>query len=217
MSINVILVDDHDVVRAGIRAIVDKLGRGISIVGEASSGSDLLGLEEKKKADIIIMDIAMPGINGIEAIEKLLKSNPNAKVIVLSMYNEKNLVQRAFKSGAKGYVLKENATEEIVRAIQEVHGGRYYLSPGISGFVVEGFVAGRPKGASGASEKGLSARQREVLRLICEGYTEKEIALRLDLSTYTIHAHKTNIMEVLDIHTKTGLIRYAIKEGIILP
>jgi DNA-binding NarL/FixJ family response regulator len=217
MDIKIILVDDHDVVRAGIRAIVNKLGKGISIVGEASNGKELLELDKKAKTDIFIMDIAMPEINGIETVEKLLKSDPNSKIIVLSMYNDRNLVERAFKSGVKGYVLKENAAEEIVRAIQEVHRGSYYLSPGISGFVVEGFIAGGSKGGSGEAETRLTARQREVLKLICEGYTEKEIAHRLDLSTYTIHAHKTNIMGVLNIHTKTGLIRYAIKEGIILP
>lgn len=217
MDIRVILVDDHDVVRAGIRAIVNKLGKGISIAGEASNGKELLELNKKAKTDIFIMDIAMPEINGIETVEKLIKNDPNSKIIILSMYNDRNLVERAFKSGVKGYVLKENATEEIVRAIQEVHRGRYYLSPGISSFVVEGFIARGSKGGPDEAQNRLTTRQREVLKLICEGYTEKVIASRLDLSTHTVHAHKTNIMEVLNIHTKTGLIRYAIKEGIILP
>jgi DNA-binding NarL/FixJ family response regulator len=217
MDIKIILVDDHDVVRAGIRAIVDKLGRGISIIGEASHGRELLALEEKKKADVFIIDIAMPEINGIETVEKLLKSHPNSKIIVLSMYNDRNLVERAFKCGVKGYVLKENATEEIVRAIREVHGGRYYLSPGISGFVVEGFISRGSKDGPDGGGNRLTDRQKEVLRLICEGHTEKEIARRLGLSTYTIHAHKANIMGLLGVHTKAGLIRYAIKEGIILP
>jgi DNA-binding NarL/FixJ family response regulator len=217
MDIKVILVDDHDVVRAGIRAIVNKLGEGISIVGEASNGRELLGLDQKVKADIFIMDIAMPDINGLETAEKLLKRNPNSKIIILSMYNERNLVERAIRRGVRGYVLKENATEEIVRAIQEVHKGRYYLSPGVSGIVVKGFIAKGSNDGSDEAENRLTARQREVLRLICEGYTEKEIARRLGLSAYTVHAHKANIMETLGIHTKAGLIRYAIKEGIILP
>ncbi len=132
MEIRVILADDHTVVRDGIKTIVDRLGKQIRVIGEACNGREVLEMARKNPADVYVLDIAMPVLNGIEVIERLLKERPQSKVVILSMYNDKVLVERALKSGAMGYILKESAAEEIVRAITEVYNGRYYLSPAVS-------------------------------------------------------------------------------------
>jgi DNA-binding NarL/FixJ family response regulator len=215
MDIRVILADDHAVVRDGLRSIIDRLGERITITGEASDGKQCLDLAKESPADVYILDIAMPVLNGIETTEKLLKMLPYSKVVILSMYNDKVLVERAFKRGAHGYVLKESAAEEIVRAIREVHRGRYYISPSISGYVVEGFKSWMSEYDADRQEHVLTPRQREVLKFICEGYTEKEIAGVLNLSPYTVHVHKGNIMAKLGLHSTAELVRYAIKTGIV--
>ena len=156
----------------------------------------------------------MPVLNGIETTVRLLKNDPSVKVIILSMYKDKVLVEKAISSGARGYVLKESATEEIVKAIDEVYSGRYYFSPEVSGYLVEGFLHGRSDEAH-AQEPSLTDRQREILKLICDGYTEKEIGEELNISYHTVHVHKNNIMKALDIHSKAELIKYAVKNRII--
>ncbi|MFW6138319.1 MAG: response regulator [Spirochaetota bacterium] len=215
MSIKVVLADDHAVVRDGIKAIMDSRDNEIEVIGEASNGKQVLQLCETKPADVYLLDIAMPVLSGIDTAERLLKKRPGSKIVVLSMYNDKVLVERALKSGVKGYVLKECAAEEIVRAINEVYRGRYYLSPGVSEYVVEGFLGTGKSPQEYQPEAQLTSRQREILKLICEGYTEKDIASALDVSPYTVHVHKNNIMKKLSIHTKAGLIKYSIKNGII--
>lgn len=214
MSIKVIIADDHAVVRDGIKSIVHILGKNIEITGEASSGREVLQLAKKHPADVYIVDIAMPELNGIETIDRLLQIQPNSKAVVLSMYNDKVLVENALKSGARGYILKESATEEIVRAINEVYRGRYFLSPNISGHVVQGFLFNESNSVLDEQSTSLTRRQREILTFICEGFTDKDIACQLNISHNTVHVHKNNIMGKLDIHTKAGLIRYAIRAGI---
>jgi two-component system response regulator NreC len=166
-------------------------------------------------ADIYLMDISMPVLNGIETTTRLLKDDPSVKVIILSMYKDKVLVEKAIRSGARGYILKESATEEIVKAIDEVYAGRYYFSPEVSGYLVHGFLHGNEDGGEGDSEAALTDRQREILKLICDGYTEKEIGEELNISYHTVHVHKNNIMKALDIHSKAELIKYAVKHKII--
>ncbi len=215
MYIRVILADDHAVVRDGIRSIIERLGQGIEIVGEASNGAEVLELAEKRPADVYILDISMPLMNGIETAERLLKMDPRSRIVILSMYNDKILVERAFKNGAKGYILKESAAEEIIRAIREVYAGRFYLSSIISGHVVQAFLSRDLSDDGIEADSVLTSRQREILKLICEGKTEKEIARQLNISPHTVHVHKNNIMKILDIHTKAGLIRYGMRMKII--
>ena len=214
MDIRVLLADDHAVVRDGIKSVIEKMGKGITVVGEATDGRELLKTAKTSPADVYIIDIAMPNLSGMEAMERLLKQNPQARVLILSMYYEKILVERAFKCGARGYLIKESASEEIIRAIREVYQGRYYLSPRISGYLVQGFLNPDSRD-SGKLESALTSRQREILMLISEGLTEKEIARQLNISVHTVHVHKNNIMEKLDIHTKAGLIKYALKMGMV--
>lgn len=214
MDIRVILADDHAVVRDGIRSVIEKMGKGISVVGEASNGRELLDMAGTTPADVYILDIAMPNLSGMEALDRLIKQQPHSKVLILSMYYEKILVERAFKMGARGYLIKESASEEIVRAIREVYQGRYFLSPRISGYLVQGFL-NKDQLESGSMQSELTSRQREIIMLISEGLTEKDIARQLGISVHTVHVHKNNIMDRLDIHTKAGLIKYALKMGLV--
>lgn len=215
MNIRIVLADDHAVVRDGIKAIVEKLGEGIKVIAEASNGQEVLEIAQKNRVDVYVLDISMPLLNGIETIERLKKIRPQAKAVILSMYDDKILVEQAFKKGARGYILKENVAEDVVRAIREVHRGKYYVSPSISGYLIQGFLSERPAAPGGEAETALTTRQREILKLICDGLNEKEIARQLNISPHTVHVHKNNIMSFLGLHTKAELIKYAIRTGIV--
>jgi len=214
MKKRILLADDHTVVRDGLKAVVQKLDPDIVVVNEASNGREALEMAEQTPADIYLLDISMPVLNGIETTVRLLKQDPSVKVIILSMYKDKVLVEKAVRSGARGYILKESATEEIVKAIDEVYAGRYYFSPDVSGYLVHGFLHPSEEGGETA-ESALTDRQREILKLICDGYTEKQIGEELNISYHTVHVHKNNIMKALDIHSKAELIKYAVKNRII--
>jgi DNA-binding NarL/FixJ family response regulator len=212
MKIKVILADDHSIVRDGIKAVVEKKGEGIQISGEAANGLEVLKLASSKPADVYILDISMPLLNGIETTSRLLAQDPQAKVIMLSMHDDRTFVERSLRSGAKGYILKETATQEIVEGIREVHNGRYYLTPRISSYLVENFLEKEPEEQAISV---LSNRERGILQLFAEGFASKEIAEQLDLSLHTVHVHKNNIMKKLNMHRQSDMIKFAIKEGII--
>jgi len=214
MPIRLFIADDHIIFRDGLRAFIIQADEGIEVVGEASDGIELLEWAKKHAADVYIVDISMPKLGGLESIERLIDIRPGSRVIILSMYEDRLLVERSFKSGAHGYITKESPGDEIVRAVKEVSRGKYYLSPSITGYMVEGFL---DTGSGTEQEKPkseLTIRQREILKLICDGLTEKEIASLLGISTHTVHVHKNNIMTKLGIHTKAGLIKYALRSGI---
>jgi DNA-binding NarL/FixJ family response regulator len=214
MSIRVVLADDHSIVRAGLRAVIEKSKEDIAIVDEATNGKDVLKIAEKSPVDVYLLGVEMPHLNGIETAERLLKKDPKTKIIILSIHDSRVFVQRALRCGVKGYILKESATEEVIQAIQEVFRGRFFLSPGISSYIVDGFLgkvgARNDKGAG----NGLTKREREVLQLIGEGCTNKEIAQKLNLYLNTVQVHRRNLMQKLNIHRQADLIRYTIKEGI---
>lgn len=216
VNIKVLIADDHDVVRAGIRAIIDKKTKDIEIVGEVSNGREVLKIAKENPADVYVLDISMPMLNGIEVTERLVKMNSGNKVIIFSVYDDKHLVEKALRCGAKGYIVKENATEEIVRAIYEVYKGYFFLCPSISKYVVQGFIGGIGRGNYKKKDSiiKLTPKEREILQLIAEGFSNKEIAEALFVSVCTVRAHRNNIMQKLDIHKQAELIRYAIKEGI---
>lgn len=214
MSIKVLLTDDHPIVRYGLKSAIERNCKDIKVVGEASNGKEVLEIAKEKHVDIYILDISMPILNGIETAMRLRKVDPKSKVIILSIHDKRVFVERALKSGARGYILKESATEEVIRAIREVHMGRFYLSPAISSFIVNGFLS-KVHGPTISEEiVNLTKREREILKFIAEGFTNKEIARKIDLSLYTVHVHRKNIMQKLDIHKRADLVRYAIKEGI---
>jgi len=214
MSIEVILADDHAIVRDGIKALVARKGEDIKIIGEASNGKEVLELAGSNPADVYVIDAAMPILNGIETIERLKKIDKNCKIIILSMHDDRNFVEKALKYGANGYILKESATDEIIHAIREVYADKFFLSPKISRFIVDGFLGKRYINENDKDVVDLTKREKEILQLIAEGFTNKEIAVQLKLSLNTVHVHRNNIMKKLDIHRQADLVRYALKEGI---
>ncbi len=174
MKIRVLLADDHSVVRAGIKSLAEGVG-GISVVGEATDGQELIKLARTTPADVFVVDIEMPILSGIEALERLLKERPGSKVVILSMYRDRVLVERAFRAGARGYVLKESVAEDIVRAVQEVAQGKYWVSPQISGYLVDRLLTTKDTNEKESVQAVLTRRQREIIKLIGDGLTEKEI------------------------------------------
>jgi DNA-binding NarL/FixJ family response regulator len=215
--IKVIIADDHPMVREGLRAVLSRSG-DISIVAEASGGEEFLRLAAAVPADVYVLDMAMPGLNGIDAAIRLRKICPKARVIFLTMHGEGVLVERAFKTGARGYVLKENAGEDISRAIKEVHKGGYYAASGISGFLINGLVSGKKRELGDlVGWQALSNREKEVIALIVEGLSDKAIAGRLDISLNTVHSHRTKAMRKLGVHKQTELVRLALSQAIVIP
>ncbi|OGJ89420.1 MAG: hypothetical protein A2268_12155 [Candidatus Raymondbacteria bacterium RifOxyA12_full_50_37] len=215
MKIRVFLADDHAVVRDGLKSIIEKKAPDIIVAGEACDGQEALCLLKTAQAHIAVFDIAMPRLNGLEAASRLLKRDPKALIILLSMYDNKTFIEQAFSMGVRGYVLKESAPDEIIRAIRTVYTGQYYLSPRIAHYVVRGFAAkqGRQRTVQRPACT-LTPREKEVLQLVAEGNSTKEIAAKLQRSANTIHVHRNRIMEKLNIHNQAELVRFALKEGI---
>jgi DNA-binding NarL/FixJ family response regulator len=214
MTIKIIIADDHTIVREGLKSLIDSMGRDIEIIGEASNGNEVLEMAEKTPADVYVLDISMPILNGIEATDRLIRMNPNNKIIMLSRHDNKELVKKALNFGARGYILKSNTGEELVNAIKEVSKGKTFLSPKISAFMVDKFLGKKHQYEKKKKSVDLTRREREILQLIAEGFSNKEIAEKLNISFSTVHVHRSNIMEKLNIHKQAGLIRYAINEGI---
>ena len=207
----VLIADDHTLVRAGIRSLLEKLP-GIEVVAEANDGREVLHLVAEHKPQIVLMDIAMPNLNGLEATREITKSFPNVRVIILSIYSDEEHVYQALRACAAGYLLKGAATEELELAIRSVAQGETYLAPQVSGPVIAEYL--RRTKAPGAGEN-LSSRQRQVLQLIAEGKTTKQVALELGISVKTVEAHRAQLMDRLNIHDVAGLVRYAIRMGLV--
>jgi two-component system response regulator NreC len=213
--VKVFLADDHPVVRVGVKAVLATTGGEIEVVGEASNGLEVLEFARERSADVYVLDIAMPELNGLQTTEKLLQLDPTTKVIILSIFKEKALVKSAFRSGAKGYIVKATTTDDITRAIGEVRAGRYFVSPAVSEHVVEGITHPEPAGASNPARDLLTPRQKEILVLLCDGLSEKEVAYRLGLSYNTVHTHKHSLMQRLDLHSTAELVKYGVRMGLV--
>lgn len=212
-EIRVLIVDDHAMVREGIRMIL-AAQPDIKVIGEAPDGAQAIEQVRQLDPDIALMDIAMPGLGGLEATLEIRKSYPRTRVLVLSQYDNKEYVFRLLKAGASGYILKSAAGTELVSAIRSVNDGGSPLDPAIAQGVIEGFVKSGSGDQQSAYEE-LSDREKQVLKLVAEGYTSKHIADALFLSVKTIMVHRANVMEKLDIHNRTDLIKYAISKGLI--
>jgi DNA-binding NarL/FixJ family response regulator len=208
----ILIVDDHALVRAGLRRLIQEI-TSAEIVGEASAGTEALGIIEAARPEIVLMDISMPGINGLEATAQISARFPDVRVIILSMYCSEEDVLQALRAGASGYLHKSSAPAEIAIAINAIVSGGVYLSPSVSKWVVDGYLD-RLK-INSQSTGRLSRRQREVLRLVAEGLSTKEIARQLGISAKTVETHRTQLMSRLDIHEVAGLVRYALKAGLI--
>jgi DNA-binding NarL/FixJ family response regulator len=207
----VLLAEDHTLVRAGIRSLLESIP-GLEVVGEADDGQTALRMIEQQPPDLVIMDIAMPGMSGLEAASKISETFPSVKVLILSMHNNEEFVLKALKSGAAGYLLKDASILELKFAIEAIARGEIYLSPAVSRQVVSSYVDrvnGRPDPLS-----VLTPRQRQVLALIVQGFTTKEIAKELNISLSSAETHRTRLMERLDIHDIAGLVCFALQNGL---
>jgi DNA-binding NarL/FixJ family response regulator len=208
----VLLADDHVLVRAGIRALMEKIP-SVEVVGEAGTGRKALELVRSMLPNIVLMDIAMTELGGLEALPRITKDFPSVNVIILSAHANEEYVIRALREGASGYMLKDSATTELELAINSVIQGKVYLSPSISRTVIDDYLQ-RVSGAVSPLEQ-LTSRQREILQLIAEGKNTKEIAADLDISIKTVESHRLQLMDRLNIHDIPGLVRYAIRSGLV--
>jgi DNA-binding NarL/FixJ family response regulator len=212
MAVRVLVADDHALFRAGIRKLLQSFG-GIEVVGEAADGHEALRLSSTVRPDVLLMDIGMPGLNGVEAAARLTREGPPPRVIILSMHTGEEHVLRAVRAGAAGYLLKDAPPAELEAAVRAVARGEIYLSPAVSRYVVEDYVR-RAAGDRSPLDR-LTSRQREVLQLIAEGNTTKAIAARLGLSVKTVETHRAQLMERLEARDVAALVRLAIRVGLV--
>jgi len=212
-KIRVLVADDHELVREGISALLG-FCNDIEVVGEASDGIEAIERTRAVKPDIVLMDIGMPRLGGLEATVELRKTEPDVKIIILTQYDDREYISRFLKAGVSGYLLKKAVGSELVTAIRTVHKGEIYLFSSIATEVVAGYL-GKNAGAEEDPYEKLTDREKQVLKLIAEGHSHKEIAGCLNISAKTVIAHQTNISEKLDIHNRMGLAKFAISKGII--
>jgi DNA-binding NarL/FixJ family response regulator len=213
-KIKVLIADDHTIVREGIRMIL-AIHEDIEVIGEAANGIEAIEKTGKLCPDVVLMDIAMPGLGGLEAALEILKTHPQSKVLVLTQYDDIEYIYRFLKAGAVGYVLKKAAGSELVSAIRTVYQGKSFIDPSVAEKVIQGFVSTSHSGSEEDLYEKLSDREKQVLKLIAEGQSMQQIADTLVLSIKTVMTHRTNIMEKLNIHNRTELIKYAIRKGLI--
>jgi two-component system response regulator NreC len=209
----ILLADDHRIVRQGLRALLEA-EPDFSLVGETGDGLEAIQLAERLQPDVIVLDLMMPGINGLEATRQISDNCPQTRVVILSMHADEAYVLEALRNGASGYVLKDSSADDLVRAVREVEAGRRYLSPPLSERAIEAYTRKAQETSLDPYEK-LTNREREVLHLAAEGHSSTEIAKRLSISSRTVETHRANMMRKLELHSQTDLIRYALKRGII--
>ena len=214
MNIRILLVDDHQMFREGLRAILQRDDK-LTVVGEASDGRQAMEMATGRLApDVIVMDIGMPGLNGVDATRQILSQNREARVIALSAHTDRRFVAAMLAAGASGYVLKEAAGEEILRAVLVVHRGGKYLSPEIAGIVIEDFLGHGIAAGAPRSRVTLAPREREIVQLLAEGKTSKDVAGLLHISIKTVETHRRNIMGKLKLGSIAALTKFAIREGL---
>lgn len=208
MTLRLLLADDHPIFRAGVRSLLDKQP-GVEIVAEAADGLSAVEAARSQKPDVVVIDVSMPGMNGIDATLRITAEAPDAKVLCLSMHSDRRFVDAALRSGARGYLLKECALEELVGAIQAVVAGQIYVSPRLADAVLDGYRAERDH----STLDGLTPREREVLQLLAEGHSTQDIATRLHVSAKTVGTHREHLMQKLGTGSLAGLTKFAIREG----
>ncbi len=208
MPLRILLADDHCIVRQGLRALLERAG--FDVVGEAADGQEAVRLADALEPDVAVLDLMMPVLNGLDAGRQILQRRPSTGVLLLTMHTEEHHVAAALRGGIRGYLLKTQAAEDLVRGIREVVRGQVFLSAAVSRVVVDGYVSGLP-----APGDTLAPRERQVLQLVAEGNTAKEIAALLGLSVKTVDSYRARLMEKLDVHETAGLVRYAIRVGVI--
>ncbi len=208
----ILLADDHRIVREGLRTMLESQP-DMQVVGEAENGRDAVEMVKQLAPDVVVMDIGMPGLNGIEATRQVVAGDAPSRVIALSMHADRRFMSEMLKAGASGYLLKDGAFDELAIAIRSVVANKVYLSPGIADVVVEDYVRHLPK-AEPSAFAALTPREREVLQLLAEGKATKQVAMVLHVSTKTVETHRRQLMEKLDLHSVAELTKYAIREGL---
>lgn len=210
MPLRVVLADDHVLVRQGLKSLLER--EGFQVVAEASDGQEALRCVQSLKPDIAVMDISMPILNGLEAARQMTLSSPHVKIILLTQHTEEQYLSEALEAGVKGYVLKSQVASDLLQALRQVSRGGSYLSPGVSGAVMEAY-----RSKSKERKDPLTSRERQVLQLIAEGKSTKEVATVLGISAKTAESHRTRLMQKLDIHETASLVLYAVRRGIVQP
>jgi two-component system, NarL family, response regulator NreC len=211
---SVVLADDHRLMRSGLRLVIEQ-HPGFTVVGEADDGRQAVAMAASLKPNVIVMDIGMPNLNGIEAARQIAAEHPEIAIVMLSMHADEGYVLRALKAGARAYLLKDSAEEDLTRAIEAVRDGKSFFSPAVSKVLLEDYVRKLQRAGAEDSYDLLSNREREVLQLVAEGKSSKEIAGLLNLSTYTVETHRSNIMQKLNLKGIPELILYAVRKGLI--
>jgi DNA-binding NarL/FixJ family response regulator len=214
--LTVLIADDHGIVRTGLKLLLDRFD-DIEVVGEASDGREAVELAKRLQPNVVLMDVAMPLLNGLDATAQIVRDNDKVGVIILSMYADESYVVRALDAGARGYLLKDHADEDVERAIRGVAGGRPFFSPNIAQSLLEDYVRLMRDRSVSDSYDLLTEREREVLQLLAEGKSNKETAAVLKLSPYTVETHRTNLMQKLGLHNTAEIVLYAVRKSIITP
>jgi two-component system response regulator NreC len=213
-KLSIVLADDHTILRAGLRALLTA-DPSFEIVGEARDGREAVRCVEKLGPDLLLMDLSMPRMSGMDAIREIKKRYPDTKIIALTVHKTEEYLLTTLQAGADGFVLKDATHDELIMAIKNVMGGKSYLSPGVSEKIIEGYLDGKKSNRSLSSWESLSQREREVLKLIAEGYKNKEIAGDLCISLKTVEKHRANLMKKLDLHNAAALTVYAVDKGLV--
>lgn len=213
-QVRVVVADDHTIIRSGLRHLLEREG-DIQVVGEAADGREALDLAEQLRPDVIMLDITMPKLNGIDVGRQIAAKLPKISVIILSMHSDEGYVLKALKAGARGYLLKDSAESDVINAVRAVSRGKAYFSPEISRMLVDDYIRQLQQRGVEDSYELLSLREREIFQLLAEGRSNKEISGMLNLSTHTVETHRGNILEKLNLHSLPELILYAVRKGVI--
>ena len=214
MTIRIVLADDHTVMRSGLRLLLERQPN-LEVVGEASDGKQAVEIAAAEKPDVVIMDIAMPHLNGVEAARQITQRNPHTAIAILSMHSDESYVIRSLKAGARAYLLKDSAEADLIAAVQAITEGKSFFSPAVSRILKEDYMHQLADMGAEDTYELLTPREREVLQLVAEGKSNKEVANLLNLSLYTVETHRTHILQKLNLHSVPELILYAVRKGII--
>jgi two-component system, NarL family, response regulator NreC len=213
-KVRIVIVEDHTILREGLRALLSS-GPNYEVVGEAEDGREAIRCIEKLKPDLLLMDLSMPRMNGMEAIKEIKRESPGTKILVLTVHKAEEYILASFRAGADGYLLKDSTHAELMMAVNKVLSSKHYISPEISEKVIDGYLEGKKTLISRTSWETLTQREREILKLIAEGYKNKDIAEDLCISSKTVEKHRANLMEKLDLHNVQALTAFAIEKGLV--
>jgi two-component system response regulator NreC len=213
-AIRILLADDHVVMRSGLRLLLERQPN-LEVIGEAADGQEAVRLAAAEKPEVVIMDIAMPHLNGVEATRQIVTRNPETAVVILSMHSDESYVLRSLKAGARAYLLKDSAEADLIAAIRAIQGGKSFFSPGVRRILTEDYVHQLAKLGVEDTYELLTPREREILQLVAEGKSNKDVANLLNLSLYTVETHRSHILQKLNLHSVPELILYAVRKGII--